>query len=1833
MRLSRLGSARTIFKSIPGDRSWNALLIASTWCSQRGTIPNEQRRYRAAVPVDHHFVGGEEVFKEGNNGSGQRMKSNAAQARDQKTEDSLAPRNPVGVQLLSPSLYAQIFPPTTARVPLVQPEALSLSQHHLHTHGLQPEQASTLKPINFDLPPLQGDDLSQHFWNLGRQAAQPWLGMAHNLAADCVQESIPEEVANEQSSSTLSEEENHHTLNTKEWLTLDSAIRDEFKPILPKWIKKPGWVRYPVLRSEDGKSSALGDGEQVDYPLPEDGSLVFDVETMIQESQFAVMATAAGLNAWYAWLSPWLLQEGNRHEEKDHLIPFGPNNPSGRSSQPARLLIGHNVGYDRARIQDEYTLKRGNLRFLDTMSLHVATRGISSPQRGAWIRHNKGRALEKMLDQDDVEDSKKSVIRSILGGEDVDEDVLAGLDLDQLVYEMQKEAAPEATVPLDDLSSDSSKDNDISSSISMAWQDVTSKNSLADVAKLHCNIELSKEARNVFIDGTSREEILGMLNKLLTYCATDVLVTHKVFRKVWPAFVQNCPNPATVAGVLGLGSPILPVDDEWIDYIQRCDVKYESALNDVWNYLVQLAEQLRTRGTEGVSWDQAMEAAEVRLEDMDGMKDLTYADKLMREERERLRPKLWWEKEKWASQLDWTPKKPKKDKSMSAITDAETDAKKMLVPRWYRDKVLKSASGIGPTMALAPTVLRLHQSDRPIVKRSVDGKWVIEGSSMEDDIDLKGSPLRQAYLRKDAGFDVKSKLGKVGEAALTAIRMGSDSDVVRQCLREAADALVAMANNNEEIVKRDSQLALLDWTPSEFIPEIITDDADESSGELKDQVWWPKWYWDLYKPATGQLEVTIRTKVSPILLCVTWQSCPLHQSREHGWVFRYDPQESVEPLTTRQNPITFHHPADQPFRNDITRTVSSRLADAADKARGKDGEMIDPNRITPRYYKVPHVAGDGSNVGSPFSKGFLPLFEKGTLQSEHPDEKGRLVARDALEMNAQCSYWIGVRDRVRQQMVVWEGQSDGIVQFPVGISGARQDDESESKRKKGIILPPIIPMGTVTRRAIEKTWLTASNAKPNRVGSELKALVKAPPGWSIVGADVDSQELWICSVMGDAQFGMHGATAIGWMTLEGSKSMGTDLHSKTASILGTSRNEAKVFNYSRIYGAGIRHSSQLLLKANPTMSSEEATRKAKELYASTKGTNTQRSDMFGRKFWYGGTESYVFNKLEEIALSEQPKTPALDCGVTAALSKKYLPKSSNFGRGGGGGGGKVQGEGDYMPSRINWVVQSSGVDYLHLIITAMEHLISTYDLQARFMISVHDEVRYLAKDEDAHRVALALQISNLWTRSMFAHKLQMDNLPQGVAFFAQVDIDKVLRKEADDPCVTPSQPRPIPPGTAEDIYDTLSKTHGGSLHPDGSPMGKKESLLQDDLKAHLVPEGEKIDFRLPRYEPSTQSHRSSGDRGLRYLQAQASDNIAEISALEQRVKMSERQRNFQEEDPSIGSIASSRKGRASAKTVANARTRPGSDVRKKRLDSPFGSTMSLHTGAVITLPPSSTPSLLPASLAAIVDQFPPRPLRLRVPFYKTREHRWRILYSLYKPLVKECPPEYVALLRMIRGLTRARRHCTSPRKTNELIERGSVMLDSFQRQRAGDEEARKRLVQENEDIGRQQHERTWNTTAGRYCRSLEEEAKPRPRPSGALLPPTISNPPLLRFKPTQPDDITMMILKRITDRSRRIERQADNVELQRQVHKEVEMWSQIRSSSSSSSPSSDDWRDKDAWLEVLRKEKLAMERMFENDQKRSEMVFSTSMLQYAKRVRTRKQQWRTEKNKEKKRLL
>ncbi len=505
----------------------------------------------------------------------------------------------------------------------------------------------------------------------------------------------------------------------------------------------------------------------------------------------------------------------------------------------------------------------------------------------------------------------------------------------------------------------------------------------------------------------------------------------------------------------------------------------------------------------------------------------------------------------------------------------------------------------------------------------------------------------------------------------------------------------------------------------------------------------PQWYKDLFTNNDTPISVTVRTRIAPLLLRLAWDGYPLTWSDKYGWTFRV-PRRDVAVYTAKQ-------------------MVQCDLSDEPIPALNEDADHV--------YFKLPHKDGPAARCANPMAKGYLGYFEKGTLSSEYP------YAKEALEMNASCSYWISARDRIMSQLVVYE----------TDLPGKERRRGTDANPVQGFILPQVIPMGTITRRAVENTWLTASNAKKNRVGSELKAMVKAPPGYCFVGADVDSEELWIASVVGDATFKLHGGNAIGFMTLEGTKAAGTDLHSRTAGILGITRNDAKIFNYGRIYGAGLKFAAQLLRQFNPSLTEKETLDVATKLYAATKGTKTSRKLLYKRPFWRGGTESFVFNRLEEFAEQERPRTPVLGAGITEALMGRFISK------------------GGYLTSRINWAIQSSGQDYLHLLIVAMDYLIRRFNLDARLAITVHDEIRYLVRDPDKYRAAMALQVANVWTRAMFSEQVGIRDLPQACAFFSAIDVDHVLRKEVDMDCVTPSHRQPIAPGESLDIAALLAK--------------------------------------------------------------------------------------------------------------------------------------------------------------------------------------------------------------------------------------------------------------------------------------------------------------------------------------------------------------------------------------------------------------------------------------------
>lgn len=655
--------------------------------------------------------------------------------------------------------------------------------------------------------------------------------------------------------------------------------------------------------------------------------------------------------------------------------------------------------------------------------------------------------------------------------------------------------------------------------------------------------------------------------------------------------------------------------------------------------------------------------------------------------------------------------------------------------------------------------------------------------------------------------------------------------------------------------KDDPWLSQLDWT---IKPIKMTKNGTPYKNQKLPG--YPEWYKKLV--VKDELKLTIKTRSSPLLLNMLWENKPIFWTNHKGWCFIVDNHEkekfnemkyiNIDPTEL----LKMEAPSSSTSKNKKAKTKkveddyldkdeeleevakekeeeaaeeevkekSNKKAKKTKKASTgkKTSKSTKPKKTTKSskknikdehvvidtpeedfseyaesdaliranleklklegktLYKIPHENGADARVTSLISKPFLRYYEEGILSSSNK------LAKEAFEMNVTNSYWVSSRERIMNQFVVYESTLKSQ-----GSKSKNKKSNTKNLKELGFIIPQIIPMGTITRRAVEKTWLTASNAKKTRLGSELKSLIQAPPGYVFVGADVDSEELWIASLVGDSAFRLHGGTALGWMTLEGTKNAGTDLHSKTAKILGISRNEAKVFNYGRIYGAGVKFATSLLAKFNPTISEEMATKVAKTLYSETKGKSGVIKLPYDTnenvRLWYGGSESVVFNMLESIAEQDNPKTPVLGAGITAALNRQNLRSNS------------------FLPSRINWAIQSSGVDYLHLLLISMEHLCKIYGVDARLAITVHDEVRYITKEENKYKCAMLLQIANLWVRAMFCYQLGIENIPQSCAFFSCVDIDFVLRKEVDFDCITPSNSNPIPHGESIDIVKLLDK--------------------------------------------------------------------------------------------------------------------------------------------------------------------------------------------------------------------------------------------------------------------------------------------------------------------------------------------------------------------------------------------------------------------------------------------
>jgi DNA polymerase gamma 1 len=406
------------------------------------------------------------------------------------------------------------------------------------------------------------------------------------------------------------------------------------------------------------------------------------------------------------------------------------------------------------------------------------------------------------------------------------------------------------------------------------------------------------------------------------------------------------------------------------------------------------------------------------------------------------------------------------------------------------------------------------------------------------------------------------------------------------------------------------------------------------------------------------------------------------------------------------------------------------------------------------YVRIPHKDGEGENVGGVLTKDYIDEFESGVLSSDLSQSK------ELIKLAINVAYWTSVRSRVK-------GQNVEKVKTPEGNDFL-------------MIAPASVPHNTSTNRTGENLWLTVPDPKYDKIGSEIKTRVQAPPGYVFVQSDFDAQEAVVASIFSDSYHKIAGSTQFSHSILAGSKDDGTDMHSMTAKAIGISRDIAKGCNYGMLYGCGASTLANTIRKGNKSIPMKKAMELGKKLINIKKGRKASRNS----QTLIGGSDSYAYNEMARIANMPCPVNPLSG----TKMSTSFRP--SNVGT-------------DFWTMRNNWCIQSTGSAMLHAFLTAMEWLIRQAGLNAEFCMSVHDSILYLCPEDQAEKVAALFQVAHAWCWAWLRYNYDIYELPVANAWLSSIEIDRIFRKSATARTKTVSQQKDEPNGQSRAIQELV----------------------------------------------------------------------------------------------------------------------------------------------------------------------------------------------------------------------------------------------------------------------------------------------------------------------------------------------------------------------------------------------------------------------------------------------
>lgn len=229
------------------------------------------------------------------------------------TSGHLLRKNALGIHLLPEHMYRVLFGEASTTSPCA--DHVELSLQHLKEQGIDNVvTANNTALTNLDdmwLPKLCGNNISEHFWRISKSQIQDYRSL------------------------------------------IDTLISGRIPPVPDRWLYSPGWTKYNYTTDEV---------EQVEYPRED--TMVLDVEVCTKLGHTPVIATLLSPTSWYSWVSDRLFHEKDypvHDATPTDLIPMGHTPLNSK-----RLVVGHHVSYDRARILEEY-----NVAVSDSQSPHI----------------------------------------------------------------------------------------------------------------------------------------------------------------------------------------------------------------------------------------------------------------------------------------------------------------------------------------------------------------------------------------------------------------------------------------------------------------------------------------------------------------------------------------------------------------------------------------------------------------------------------------------------------------------------------------------------------------------------------------------------------------------------------------------------------------------------------------------------------------------------------------------------------------------------------------------------------------------------------------------------------------------------------------------------------------------------------------------------------------------------------------------------------------------------------------------------------------------------------------------------------------------------------------------------------------------------------------------------------------------------------------------------------------------------------------------------------------------------------------------------------------------